>query len=141
LNGSLQFLEAHLETIPDAGLDRRRSDRIEVDVTVRLAPDEGAIGLEGTELVRLVELSLGGATLETASRPRLLAPRRMELGFETTRAGLTVRPYRLWLHQLFYAPQENSRVRYRVRVTFPDPSIDALNLIYRILLAHWKGEG
>lgn len=123
-----------------SGWDRRRSDRLAVSVPVRLGGVTGK-GLEGAELVNMVELSLGGATLETAARPRLFVPRRLSLGFGEMASELTILPYQCWLHQLFYAPSRSSRVLYRVRVTFQDPSVPALNLIYRILLAHWNGEG
>jgi hypothetical protein len=119
--------------------DRRRSDRLAVSIPVRLEDVESLNGIEGAELV-MVELSLGGATLETASRPPLFVPRRLSLGFGEIGAELTILPYHCWLHQLFYAPSRSSRVLYRVRVTFQDPSVPALNLIYRILLAHWNGE-
>jgi len=126
----------------NGGIDRRRSDRIAVAVPVRLRRVENVkSGLEGEELANMVELSLGGATLETASRPPLYVPRRLSLGFGETAAELTIQSYHCWLHQLFYAPSRSSRVLYRVRVTFQDPSVPALNLIYRILLAHWNGEG
>jgi len=127
---------------PNGGIDRRRSDRLAVAVPVRLRRVENVkSGLEGEELANMVELSLGGATLETASRPPLYVPRRLSLGFGETAAEPTIQSYHCWLHQLFYAPSRSSRVLYRVRVTFQDPSVPALNLIYRILLAHWNGEG
>ena len=125
----------------NGGIDRRRSDRLAVAVPVRLEGVENGNGLEGAELVNMADLSLGGATLETASRPQLFVPRRLSLGFGEVAAELTILPYQCWLHQLFYAPSGSSRVLYRVRVTFQDPSVPALNLIYRILLAHWNGQG
>ena len=124
----------------NGGIDRRRSDRLAVAVPVRLEGENGN-GLEGAELVNIADLSLGGATLETATRPPLFVPRRLSLGFGEVAAELTILPYQCWLHQLFYAPSRSSRVLYRVRVRFQDPSVPALNLIYRILLAHWNGEG
>jgi hypothetical protein len=120
--------------------DRRRSDRLEVSLPVRLEALGSVNALEGAALVNIVELSLGGATLETASRPSLFVPRRLSLSFGGLACDLTIVPYHSWLHQLFYAPSESSRVLYRVRVTFQDPSVPALNLIYRVLLAHWKAE-
>jgi hypothetical protein len=125
----------------NGGIDRRRSDRLAVAVPVHLQTVESVNGLEGAELVNIVELSLGGATLETASRPPLFVPLRLSLGFGEIATELTILPYHCWLHQLFYAPSRSSTVLYRVRVTFQDPSVPALNLIYRILLAHWNGEG
>ncbi len=123
------------------GIDRRRSYRLAVAVPVHLEGVENANGLDGAELATVSDLSLGGATLETASRAPLLVPRRLSLGFGEVAAELTILPYQCWLHQLFYAPSRSSRVLYRVRVTFQDPSVPALNLIYRILLAHWNGQG
>jgi hypothetical protein len=152
MNGNLEALEPGIGTslfadfTPASGsggrdIDRRRSDRLAVAVPVRLQGVENVNGLEGAELVNMVELSLGGATLETASRPSLFVPRRLSLGFGEIATELTILPYHCWLHQLFYDPSGSSRVLYRVRVTFQDPSVPALNLIYRILLAHWNGEG
>ena len=61
--------------------ERRRSDRLTVSVPVRLEGLDNVSALEGAELVNMVELSLGGATLETASRPPLFVSRRMSLRF------------------------------------------------------------
>lgn len=120
--------------------DRRRSDRLAVSLPVRLEGLDGVNAMEGGELVNIVELGLGGATLETASRPSLFVPRRLSLLFGELACDVTIVPYHCWLHQLIYDPSRSSRVWYRVRVTFPDPSVPALNLIYRILLAHWNRE-
>ncbi len=121
--------------------DRRRSDRLAMSVPARLEGTENVSELEGAELVNIVDLSLGGATLETASRLSLFVSRRLSLGFGEAAAEVMILPYHCWLHQLFYAPRRSSKVLYRVRVTFQDPSVPALNLIYRMLLAHWNAEG
>lgn len=120
-----------LGTAPDdpGELDRRRSDRFVVDIPTQL---------DGAELVNLVELSLGGATLETSVRPALSVPHRLTLGHEGTVAEITVVPYRSWIYELFYHPRRGSQVRYRTRVTFHEPSVAALNLIYRILFERWS---
>lgn len=109
--------------------ERRRSDRFIVDIPTRL---------DGSELVNLVELSLGGATLETPSRPSLLVPHRLTLGHDGAVAEIIVVPYRSWIYELFYHPRRGSQVRYRTRVTFQEPSVSALNLIYRILFERWS---
>jgi hypothetical protein len=109
--------------------ERRRSDRFIVDIPTRL---------DGAELVSLVELSLGGATLEMSIRPTLLVPHRLTLGHEGAVAELTVVPYRSWIYELFYHPKRGSQVRYRTRVTFQEPSVAALNLVYRILFERWS---
>lgn len=139
--GTSAELSALPDLVPPGDLrtsERRRSDRLTVSVPVRLEGLDNVSALEGAELVNMVELSLGGATLETASRPPLFVSRRMSLRFGELACELTILPYHCWLHQLFYAPSGSSRVLYRVRVTFQDPSVTALNLIYRILLAHWQ---
>lgn len=149
MNGNLEAAESRLGPGVLAGfarpgswqhVDRRRSDRLAVSLPVRLEGLDGGNALEGAELVNIVELSLGGATLETASRPSLFVARRLSLVYGDLACELTIVPYHSWLHQLYYAPSRSSRVLYRVRVTFQEPSVPALNLIYRILLAHWNGE-
>lgn len=120
--------------------DRRRLARVTVAIPLRLEDLRKSRGLEGAELVNLVELSLGDATLEFALKPRLQVARRLILVYGGVEAELTIVPYRCWLHQLFYNPSRRSRVLYRARGRFVDPSVPALNLIHRILRDHWQAE-
>ena len=121
---------------PGAPAERRRTDR--VSLTPGIPTIVSGLGLFSTSII---ELSLGGATLFSTRRPELHEPRTMLLTFEGRTVETTVAPYANLLTELYYAPDGGSHVRYRIRVVFVEPSIDVLNLLYRIVAANWVNPG
>jgi hypothetical protein len=62
----------------------------------------------------------------------------LEITYQGERVAVNMQTYQSFLHELFYSDTEDSRLRYRCRAIFFDPSIEALNLLYRIMADHWS---
>jgi hypothetical protein len=113
------------------GLKPRRSLRVEIspDIPVRLSGEGGA---------RLVEVGLGGCVLETERKLMLGERYGVELEYKGQSTELQVETYQSFLHELFYSDSGRSYMRYRSRAVYIDASIDALNVIYRIMADNYS---
>ena len=113
-----------------SGPDRRSSLR------VTLGP---GLPVELNDLgpARLKELGLGGAILQTKRKLRSEDRYLLQLDYQGSRASFQIEVYQSSLHELFYDDNLNSHVSFRSRVVCCDPSIDSLNLLYRIMRDYW----
>ena len=110
--------------------DRRRSHRIPLGSG--LSVEVGDVGTS-----RLMVLSLGGATLEMRRKPRIQGKHSLQLEYEGVSVQLVIEIYTAMVKELFYSDGVESKVSYRSRGRFCDPSVEALNLLYRIMKEHW----
>jgi hypothetical protein len=117
--------------VEDFGLKPRRSLRVEISpgLPVRLSGEGGT---------RLVEVGLGGCVLETERRLLLGERYGVELEYKGQSSELQVETYQSFLHELFYSDSGSSYLRYRSRAVYLDASIDALNIIYRIMADNYS---
>jgi hypothetical protein len=113
------------------GLKPRRSLRVDI------APGL-PVRLSGEVEARLVEVSLGGCVLETERRIPPGEKSSVALEYEGQSADLEVETYQSFLHELFYSDSGRSYLRYRSRTFYIDASIDALNIIYRIMADNYS---
>lgn len=112
-------------------LERRRSDRVMLNgggLNVRI---------KGLGPARFLDLSLGGATLETTSRLTKDISHQVRIHYGGAHEEVTVRVYHSSLHELFYSTEGGSCLRCRAKAVFAEPSVAALNLLYRIMKEHW----
>ncbi len=115
--------------------DRRRSHRVELVPGLPVPVAELGMG-------RMVLVSLGGTTIEGTHRPSLGHRYPVHLAYGGHEAELTVAFYETVIRELFYGADGRSRILYRSRGRFVDPTVAALNLVYRILREHWQpGDG
>jgi len=115
-----------------SGPDRRSSLR------VTLGP---GLPVELSELgpARLRELGLGGAILQTKRKLRSEDRYLLQLDYQGSPASFHIEVYQSSLYELFYDDDSLiSHVSYRSRVLCCDPSIDSLNLLYRIMRDYWS---
>lgn len=123
------------EQIPERRFaERRRSPRVTLTRPLRCL-------LAGAGPASIETLSLKGATLVSSFRPRSDSTCRLRVGYGNVCVDIDVSIYRTVVHELFYSAELGSRIRFSSSVTFDDPSIATLNLVYRILREHWVDPG
>lgn len=116
------------------GVERRRSDRVEPGQA--LATELGRVGPS-----RIVSLSLGGATVDSPARIEPGVPHRLLLEYRDLRVEVDIVTYRTKVQELFYAANGRSWICYRSHAVFQEPSVAALNLVYRVIADHWVAPG
>lgn len=123
------------ERLPERrSVDRRLAPRVTLD-------DPLPCFLAGIGPVTIHTLSLKGATLMSGVRPSLETTYRMRLVYGNACVDVDAFVYRTTIHELFYSDELGSRIRFLSSVTFDDPSVATLNLLYRILGDHWVDSG
>jgi hypothetical protein len=131
----LEVLEQELVSMEKPyQVDRRRSHRVAIDGGIPAK-------LEGLGRCRLVEVSLGGCILQTSRRLQAGMWHQMEVSYENALTELNVQTYHSYLYELYYADSGESRIHYHSRSVFCNPSISALNMLYRILADNWPPRG
>lgn len=115
-------------------IERRRSDRVHPGRRLRSE-------LERLGPSRIICLSLGGATLEGSARLEPGIPDRLTVTYGEKTAAIEVVTYQTSVKELFYAANGLSWICYRSHAVFQEPSIEALNLVYRIIADHWVAPG
>ena len=119
------------ELAKSIGPDRRRSFRVVFDKSLQVLLDRvGACHLK--------EISLGGGVLQTDRRLRCGNRYRLRLEYQGLHEILDIQANQSSLYELYYDHNQHSRLSFRSRIVYRDPSIDALNLVYRILRDHWS---
>lgn len=116
--------------VKHVGPDRRQSFRVELSPGL-------TVHLQGHDYAELVQVSLGGCVLETKRKLQTNQWSTLEIPYENRLAVLNLQAYQSFLHELFYSHSGDSRIRYRSRAVFFDPTIETLNLLYRILMDFW----
>jgi len=111
--------------------DRRRSFRVTLGVGLRVL-------LDGFGPYRLTEISLGGGVLETDRKLRGGDRYRLHLDYQGSHEVLNVHAQQSSLYELFYDNTRHSRLSFRSRIVYRNPSIETLNLLYRITRDHWS---
>lgn len=96
--------------------------------------------LEGLGTATIRAMSLKGATLSSSFRPAQPSV-RVRLVYGDVCIDTDALVYQTLVDELFYSTELGSRVRFLSSVTFDNPSVAALNLLYRILGDHWIGPG
>lgn len=124
-------------------------DLVEDMLSLKYAPHErrrstrAALGfglpaqVEGLGPVWLIGLSLGGTALDSARRLHAGERYSLLLEYAGVRAHLEIEVYQTVLRELYYSTQGSSKLQFRARARFRDPSVEALNLVYRILKEYW----
>jgi hypothetical protein len=127
----LEVLEQELVSMEKSyQVDRRRSHRVTIHGGIPAT-------LEGVGQCRLVEVSLGGCILQTSRRLQAGMWHQMEIAYANASTDLSVQTYHSYLYELYYSDSGESRIHYRSRSVFFNPSISALNMLYRILADNW----
>jgi hypothetical protein len=110
--------------------ERRRSDRVEPGRA--LSSDLHRVGP-----CRVISIGLGGVTLDSPSRIEPGVSHRLLMKYGGLRAEIDIVTHRTKVEELFYAGNGHSWIRYRSHAVFREPSVEALNLVYRIIGDHW----
>lgn len=115
------------------GPDRRRSLRVQLGEGLRAI-------LVGVGPVACIDVSLGGARIEVSVRLYRDDVYRLALRYQGATCEMDVRVRQSKVKELYYDSGGVSHVRYLTRLRFTDPSIDALNFLYRVMGDHWYPE-
>lgn len=115
-----------------------KRSRPEYRRSVRVNLQGFPVELVGGGRATVVNLGLGGA--------RIVSNRRLEVGerdwlileYDKQWAAAEIEVQQSSVSELYYDASGESRIRYASRVTFCNPSIDALNTLYRILDECWS---
>ena len=97
--------------------------------------------LTGLGRAAIHTISLGGASLVSSCRPRPRLSGRARLVYGDVCVDINLSIYRTVVHELFYSAELGSRGRYLSSVTFDDPSVVTLNLLYQIIGDYWVDPG